>query len=82
MKTIGVRDLRQNASDLLREVEAGEEITITVAGRPSARMIPATTRTWRRFDDLTALFAGTADPDWDTDRDAIDQQIRNPWDQT
>lgn len=36
----GLRELRQNASELVRRVEAGGEVTITVAGRPSARLVP------------------------------------------
>lgn len=79
MATIGLRELRQNASDLVRRVEDGEEITITVAGRPSARLVPAAPRAWRRWDDLTELFAGPADVDWAADRDAISQALRDPW---
>ncbi|NAZ83576.1 type II toxin-antitoxin system prevent-host-death family antitoxin, partial [Kineococcus sp. R8] len=29
MMTVGLRELRQQASDLVRRVEAGEEVTIT-----------------------------------------------------
>jgi len=38
--TIGLRELRQQASELLRRVEGGEQVLITVAGRPSARLVP------------------------------------------
>lgn len=79
MSTVGLRELRQDASDLLRRVEAGEEITITVAGRPSARLVPASSRRWRSFDAVAELFAGGADPAWETDRDLIDQAVRDPW---
>ena len=40
MKAIGVRELRQNASTYLREVEAGETIEITDRGRPIALLVP------------------------------------------
>lgn len=40
MKTAGVRELRQNASELLRRVEAGETIEITDRGRPVAVLSP------------------------------------------
>lgn len=40
METIGVRELRQNASDYLRRVEAGETIEVTNRGRPVARLVP------------------------------------------
>jgi prevent-host-death family protein len=81
MTTIGLRELRQNASDLVRRVEDGEEITITVAGRPGARLVPAAPRAWRRWSDLTELFAGPADPDWENDRDAVAHEVRDPWKQ-
>lgn len=39
--TIGVRDLKAHASELLREVEiSGTEFIITVRGRPVARLEP------------------------------------------
>lgn len=37
MKTVGVRELRQRASELLRLVEGGETIEVTDRGRPVAR---------------------------------------------
>lgn len=40
MKTIGIRELRQQASKHLREVEAGETIEVTDRGRPVARLVP------------------------------------------
>lgn len=46
MKTVGVRELRQNTSMLLRDVADGETIEITHHGHPVAQLIPATTDTW------------------------------------
>jgi prevent-host-death family protein len=40
MATVGVRELRQRASELLRRVEAGESIEITDRGRPIAMLTP------------------------------------------
>ncbi len=40
MKRIGVRELRQNASEYLRLVKAGETIEVTERGEPVAIMIP------------------------------------------
>lgn len=51
MKRYGVRELRQNASVLLRQVAAGETIEITSNGQPVAQLIPAT------YDPWTALIA-------------------------
>lgn len=40
MTRIGIRELRQRASDYLRRVEAGETIEITDRGRPIALLTP------------------------------------------
>lgn len=40
MKCITVRQLRQQASDWLRQVEAGEAFQVTNRGRPVALLIP------------------------------------------
>jgi len=40
MVSIGVRELRQRASDFLRRVEAGETIEVTDRGRPVALLTP------------------------------------------
>jgi prevent-host-death family protein len=40
METIGVRELRQNASKYLRRVAAGESITVTDRGKPVAVLTP------------------------------------------
>jgi prevent-host-death family protein len=79
MTTVGLRELRQDASDLVRRVEGGEEIEITVAGRLAARMVPAAPRRWQRWSDIAELFVGRLDPDWERDRDLIDQSLANPW---
>ena len=40
MATVGIRELRQRASELLRRVEAGETIEVTDRGRPVAVLAP------------------------------------------
>jgi prevent-host-death family protein len=75
MDTVGLRELRQHASELVRRVESGEEITISVAGRPSARLVPLAPRAWQTFDEIADVFGGDADPEWDVDRDRIDQRL-------
>ena len=79
---VGLRELRQDASELVRRVEAGEEIDITVAGRLAARLVPAAPKRWQRWSDIASLFSGRPDPDWDRDRELIDQTLDNPWDRT
>jgi prevent-host-death family protein len=40
MTSVGVRELRQRTSELLRLVEQGETVEITDRGRPVARLTP------------------------------------------
>lgn len=79
METVGLRELRQDASGVLRRVERGEEIIITVSGRPSARLVPARQTRWHRWGEVTDLFAGPADADWETDRELVEDTFRDPW---
>ncbi len=79
VKNVGLRELRQDASDLVRRAQAGEEITITVSGRPSARLVPPEPAQLRRWDDVAELFAGPADPDWERDRERVADDVRDPW---
>lgn len=80
MRTVGLRELRQDASEIVRQVENGEEIEITVAGRPAARIVPATPRRWQRWADIADVFAGRPDPAWEQDRNLVDQSIADAWD--
>lgn len=79
MSDVGLRELRQQASDLVRRAERGEEIIITVAGRPSARLVPVRRRQWLTADEVRPIFDSAAYPNWERDRDLIDQTIRDPW---
>jgi prevent-host-death family protein len=40
MRTVGVREARQNLSALLDEVRKGREVVITERGRPVAKLVP------------------------------------------
>jgi prevent-host-death family protein len=40
MKTVGIREVRQKASQLIEEVQQGRELLITNHGKPVARLVP------------------------------------------
>jgi len=44
MREIPQRELRNNVSAVLREVEAGASLRVTVRGRPVADLVPVTAR--------------------------------------
>ena len=80
MHEVGLREMRQNASELVRRAQAGEQVTITVAGRPAAVLGPVAPQAWRRWEDIADIFTGSPDPSWDADRDLVDPSLSDPWD--
>jgi prevent-host-death family protein len=78
MAVVGLRELRQQAYELVRRVEGGEEVTITVACRPSARLVPIAPQAWRNYGDVSELFNGPADPGLAADRKRVDDAVREP----
>ena len=79
MTDVGLREMRQNASELVRRAEAGEHLTITVAGRPAAVLGPVSPGAWRGWSEVAEVFAGEADGDWERDRDLLDHSPAGPW---
>lgn len=86
MTEIPLRELRNDTSGVLRRVEDGEHLTVTVSGRPVAQLVPLPRR--RRlipWDEFRALMADSAaDPGLLDDlREMIPettQDIEDPWD--
>lgn len=79
MTTVGLRELRQDASELVRRVQAGEEIEITVSGRPAARLVPVAPRRWVSGAALQDLWRGPALQGWDEDMAKIDGDLVDPF---
>lgn len=79
---IPLRELRNNASDVLRRVEAGEEMTVTVSGRRVAHLAPMQRRP--RFLPWQQVLAHQADPGLADDlRELLGSEttddIADPW---
>ena len=69
MDSVGVRELRQRSSELLRRVERGETIEVTDRGRPVAVLAPlprgggiAELRATGQLEPATAEFATMPEP--------------------
>jgi prevent-host-death family protein len=64
MADVPVRELRNDVSAVLRRVEAGESLRVTVRGRPVAAIVPLATRpgtvSWEEL--ATSLAGARADP--------------------
>jgi prevent-host-death family protein len=63
---IALRELKNNASSIVRRAEAGEEFEVTVDGRPSARLLPARPQGRRRFVPVADLVASMPEITADT----------------
>jgi prevent-host-death family protein len=78
---IAVRELRNHTSDVLRRVDSGEEITVTVNGRGVAQIIPLPRR--RRFLPWQQVLAHQADPGLADDlRELLPEttdDVEDPW---
>lgn len=61
MTSVGIRELRQRASELLRRVEGGESIEITDRGRPVAVLSPLSADPLERLRAAGDLQAAEAD---------------------
>jgi prevent-host-death family protein len=83
MTDLSVRELRNDVSDVLRRVEAGESFRVTVSGRPVANLAPLDRRprfvsraefvTWPLADSGLRAQLRELDPDTTDD-------LRDPWD--
>jgi prevent-host-death family protein len=65
VSSVPSRELRNDTAGVLRRVEAGERVTITVNGRPVAEMVPVqrARRSWIRREELMSrLRRVQADP--------------------
>lgn len=64
MTDVAARELRNDVSGVLRRVEAGERLRVTISGRPVAELVPLPgrdrTMSWNQFTEHLA--GGLADP--------------------
>jgi prevent-host-death family protein len=79
MATIPQKELRNNVGEVLRRAEAGEQITITVSGRPVAQLGPVRTRQWVPRAELADLWTAPPDPTLDEDLEAMGGELADPW---
>ena len=61
MNKVGVRELRRDASAILRRVAAGEAIQVTDRGRPGALMVKATPQGQESLDAEGMIRHGEGD---------------------
>lgn len=79
MTTIPQKELRNSIGEILRRAEAGEEFTITVAGRPVATLGPTPRRQWVGGRDLAAIWATEAPRTLDEDLATFGGALSDPF---
>ncbi len=82
-RIIPQRELRNNVGEVLRAAEAGETFTITVRGRPVARLGPADSGDEPRVDvnraTIRRLLADPIDAELAVELDAVEEPVDDPW---
>jgi len=73
------KELRNNIGEVLRRAEAGEEFTITVAGRPAAQLGPAPRRRWVSGPQLRAIWATPAPTSLAEDLERFPGELVDPF---
>jgi prevent-host-death family protein len=72
MRTAGVREARQNLTELLDDVKKGREVVITDRGRPVARLAPLVGR--RPFPNLARVRAAFRGADLSLSRAVLEER--------
>jgi prevent-host-death family protein len=73
------KELRNNVAEVLRRAEAGEEFTVTVAGRPVAQLGPARRRQWVSGPELAKVWNTPAPLTLAEDLDHFPGQLADPF---
>lgn len=79
MPVIPQKELRNNVGEVLRRAEAGEEFTITVAGRPVAELGPSRRRRWVSGTDLARVWDTPAPTGAEQDLERFPGQLADPF---
>jgi len=82
-RTIPQRELRNNIGAVLRAAEAGETFTVTVRGRPVARVVPPGEPDRPRTDvdreTIRRILATPVDDELVAELDAAEAPVDDPW---
>ncbi len=79
MESVPQKELRNQIGEVLRRVEAGETLMVTVAGRPVAELSPARQRRWVAGDSLAAVWRGSRPRGLDDDLGLLDAALVDPF---
>lgn len=79
MTNIPQKELRNNVAEVLRRAEAGEILTVRVAGRPVAELGPVRQRSWVNGVALVRVWRAEAQSGLEEDLDRLPAGILDPF---
>lgn len=79
MESIPQKELRNQVGEVLRRVETGETLTVTVAGRPVAELSPVGRRRWIAGEDLARVWRGPVPRGLDEDLAGLGATVADPF---
>lgn len=79
MDVIPQKELRNHIGEVLRRVEAGENLTVTVAGRPVVELRPAGRRQWVGGAVLARIWQGPPPDELEADLGRLDAELVDPF---
>ena len=80
MTTIPQKELRNQVGEVLRRVEAGERLIVTVSGRPVAELSPVHRHRWVSGTALARVWRGPAPQDLEQDLERLASGLTDPFD--
>lgn len=78
MERVPQKELRNHVGEVLRRAEAGEELEITVSGRPVARLLPLEKPTYVQADRLREVYRSPTDAGWMDDIREFGTELADP----
>ena len=79
MSHIAQKELRNQVGAVLRRAEAGEILTVTVAGRPVAELGPAHRRRWVGGSALAGIWRAQAPSGLAADLEKLPSRVVDPF---
>lgn len=79
MDRISHKELRNNFGGVLRRVESGAAVEITVSGRPVAQLLPIEKPVFVSAERFREVFRSSTDPAWMDDVRGFEAGVTDPF---
>jgi len=79
MERIAQKELRNHVGEVLRRAEAGEELEITVSGRPVAKLSPLDKPAFVSAERMREIYRSPTDPTWLDDIKSMTASFADPF---